>query len=491
MKPFGRIVTILVLAVLAHRLPAEAQSRSEQAVTYRNFNFVKTISCSINYAYFVTTGGIIRYDKNALQWDQPLTAAEGLPTEPINQIWADRFDQILVIETDFGFYQYEDFFERWTPIGSRPAIENDSRHLAPPDVLMPQFDANYMGRGEFSDIYARTFMTTDIVDDGSGNLWLGTNGFGAAQADPHSGLMTLLPYGLLQNRVDIILPDDSVFWLAGTIDNDYRTGLTAFDPQANVFFIIESGLNHTLPAEDVYALEADSTYLYVGTPSGLYTVEKVSQIAEGPINHRYGLAEDAVLSLELAGRSLFIGTINGLNLIDLETDSVFHIRSGTFYQRPVFDLELVDSTIWIASAAGAYRYSFLTDRLQHFQDPDRVLFGSVFNVEQFENSVWLASDAGAVKLDLGTGKSESFPVSSGQREYRAMAVNDRILALSSDPGLVITFLDEDKPRDMRFTTADGLASDEVLSLRLDGDYLWVGTDSGLTRFLWNNPRWID
>ena len=31
----------------------------------------------------------------------------------------------------------------------------------------------------------------------------------------------------------------------------------------------------------------------------------------------------------------------------------------------------------------------------------------------------------------------------------------------------------------------------VVGLANDGDYLWVGSDKGLTRFLWNNPQRVD
>ena len=74
---------------------------------------------------------------------------------------------------------------------------------------------------------------------------------------------------------------------------------------------------------------------------------------------------------------------------------------------------------------------------------------------------------------------------------RMVAVNDWIVALSSSRGLTFIFWTEEKIRLQRFLTDDGLASDMVLTLHFDGDYLWVGTDEGLTRFLWNNPAWLD
>jgi hypothetical protein len=42
-----------------------------------------------------------------------------------------------------------------------------------------------------------------------------------------------------------------------------------------------------------------------------------------------------------------------------------------------------------------------------------------------------------------------------------------------------------------FTTEDGLLDNFCYRLLLDGDYIWIATASGITRFYWNNPDRID
>jgi len=484
------ILSLLMIGLFAGP-DSRAQHRPDQAITYRNFDFVRAVTSSMTYVYFATNGGIIRYDKMQQKWNLPLTGAEGMPRETINQIWVDRFDQTLVIGTDFSLYEYDDFFYRWYPISELPSLDSDCRHLRAPDVLLPEFDANYMGEGKFADFFGRTFVTTDIVDDGTGTLWIGTWGFGPATADASSYLMSLMPYGLLQERVDVILPDDSVLWIGGLVVDDFRTGLTAFNPESNRFFRVESGLFTGLPVEDIYSLESDSARLYVGTPSGLYLVEKKDWSVQGPVDFRHGLPEDFVLSLELIDDKLFVGTTGGLGLIDLVTDSIFHVRPETFLRHLIYDIKQVDQTIWIGSSAGAFRYSYESDRLQQFEDTDMVLARSVLNVEYHAGGIWFASDVGVVRLDLTNGATKSFHEPTGLHDHRAMAVNDRVVAVASDHGLSFIFWSKDKVRNRKITADDGLASDNVLALRFDGDYLWVGTDHGLTHFLWNNPFWID
>jgi ligand-binding sensor domain-containing protein len=51
--------------------------------------------------------------------------------------------------------------------------------------------------------------------------------------------------------------------------------------------------------------------------------------------------------------------------------------------------------------------------------------------------------------------------------------------------------DKARNRWVHFTTEDGLLSNYVNCIMLDGDYVWFGTPEGVTRFYWNAPYRID
>jgi len=490
MRKITHVATVCAMTVCLASV-SRAQILEGQAVTWANFDYVRAVASSLNKVYFATTGGIIVYDKTRDAWDEPLTGTDGLMGEIPTDLWVDQFGQKLYARTDLGLYEFNTFLARWYPINELPQIDNDTRKVSPPDFLIPQFDANYMGDGRFLDVQGRSFNITTMTRDNSGRLWTGTWGFGPAVADDVSGLTKLLPYGLLQSNVNTILPDDSLLWLSGTISGGTRTGLTAFAPEENEFFYVESGLRQGLPARDVYCMEADPNSLYVGTPDGLYVIDRGNQQVRRRIGHRQGLADDIVVSLKRFGDSLFVGTANGLNLISLNGDTVYSVFSETFAGQTVYDLDRVDSTIWIAATSGAYRYIPSRDRLFQYKDPDLVLFSAVYNIEHYGDALYLASDAGVVRLDLNTGASTPFREPGFNRNGRALAVNESIIATASNRGLTIIFFDRRKPHSRDFDTNDGLASNEVYSLLLDGDYLWVGTDEGVTRFWWNNPNRVD
>ena len=384
----GLLVLLLILTV-----GASAQWLPDQAVTYTNFDYVTAVASSISRTYFATTGGIIVYDKMAGRWEDPLTGADGLLDQVATDLWVDRFDQNLYALTDLGLYHYDDFFQRWTPIIDLPEIDNDTKKRLPPTILLPQFDANYMGEGRFVDLRGRSFSTSAIKQDNSGHLWIGTWGMGPAVADDASGLMELLPYGLLQKRVDFIVPDDTVLWLGGAVVDDFRTGLTALNPEENSFFQLESDRDMGLPPEDIYALAAGKEEIYVGTSIGLYTIERGTWRARGPLDRRSGLADDGITALCLFGDSLFVGTANGLSMISLVSDSVYSVYSRSLGGQTIYDLERVDSTLWIVFSATSItsRRSESAERISRFKTVAEAAEGSTLSASSFMRMIKLSS----------------------------------------------------------------------------------------------------
>jgi ligand-binding sensor domain-containing protein len=469
----------------------DAATLKGQAVTYSDFNFVNYVAASMNHVYYATTQGIIRYDKLREKWEDPLTGTEGIDNEDISKIWVDVFDSRLIAQTSAGLLEYDTLFNRWYPLDELPEQDNQNDHLEPAAIMHPPIGFTYEGDGRIVDRYNRSFYLNDILDDFSGTLWIGTWGHGPAKAGRTARQIELMPYGLLQKRVNALIKQDSLLWLSGEIFDSYRSGITVFDLRDSSFRHIESGLDRDFPAVDVNCLDADDTCLYVGTPTGLYCLDKRTEIVNRKFSSRSGLSEDYVSSVKVVGDSIFVGTTAGLNIISMVPDSIHLVRPEWFLDELIYDLEQVETSLWIATSSGAYRLKLTSGALQKFEDPDLVLFGDVYDVACYGNDLWFASDDGLVRLDRQTGDSEPFRLTSEKIRPRVLAVNDTIVAVASDKGMTLLFYKNKKPFTRLFTTDDGLPSNTVYTLLIDGDYLWIGTDEGLTRFLWNNPDRID
>jgi ligand-binding sensor domain-containing protein len=480
----GLIVLLLASTALGQNLPG-------QVVTYADFSYVHHVASSMSHVYFATTEGITRYSKIDQRWELPLTSMIGDENSEVRRVWVDTFDEELYITTDFNQYEYDLLFESWTMVFEIPDIRNDSRHVRIPPGIIPPFGYNFTSEGSLIDRMGRSYPVTDVVDDGAGNLWLGMWGYGGGRADVSSKQIDLLPFGLLQNHVNAIYDDGELLWVSGLTGQGYRTGLTAFDPEQSEFFYVESGLESDFPAEDVLSLAGDDRAIYIGTAWGLFVYDRQLERITDRINHKNGLISDVVLALQVVGDSVFVGTDEGLTLLDMAKDSVGYINPGEFLNLPVYDFALADSVLWIAAGSGGYRLHLGTGKLQQFLDPDHVIFKAAYNVEVFGESVWFASEYGLAHLDTRTGATEPYLDRAYVHRKRALAVSDRIAATSSDNGLTLFFFDEGKPLSREFTTDDGFPSGNVNCLLMDGDYIWVGTDRGLSHFYWNNPDRID
>lgn len=460
-------------------------------LTFADFNLIRYIATSNSHVYFVTTEGIIRYNKLENKWEDPLTSSKGIDHRDIFRIWVEQFDEELVVQTSDSYYEYEQLFDIWFPISEFPQIELNYEHIRLRNIMYPPIGYNFSGDGYLIDSFGRDFQFTDIVDDKSGNTWLGTWGFGASTAGTISAIIELLPFGLLQNQVNTIFNDDGFLIIGGLAGYSQRSGITIFNPDDNSFSYIETGPGLSLPSEDINCIEADDEFIYIGTTDGLYMWNREYNDIEKIIKKSNGLPDDIILSLQKLGDTILVGTVGGLSYIFSNGDSLGYIRPNQFINNDIYDFELTDSTLWIASSSGAYQYHLKTKDLQKFQDPHLIVFDRAYKIEKSGNKLWFASDAGYVSLDLETGETRPYQSLARNSINRALAVNEDVAAIASEHGFKLIYHKRKHILEREFTTNDGLPSSEVNCLLFDGDFLWIGTDKGLTQFLWNNPFRVD
>ncbi|MEE8405019.1 MAG: hypothetical protein V3S17_06480 [candidate division Zixibacteria bacterium] len=481
------------LFLFSHLLSSQAFAFNPkgQTVTFSDFSFIRDIASTNNRVFFATTGGLIVYNKFSESWEQPLTGKYGIDDNDIRRVWADHFGQDIYVQSSTELFKYDSLVERWYQISELPQLLSEQKVVAPPKVMFAPKGFNYLNDGRLVDQEGRFYTFNNTIEDATGTLWIGTWGLGAATALSTSGHIDLLPYGLLQNRVNAILMDEEFLWLAGAIIDNFRSGITIFDPEYNEFEHIESGLSRDFPALDINCLASNQNFVFAGSELGIMVFDRQTLQPVDRLKRNDGLTDENVLSLAIRGDSIFAGTASGLNLILPATDSQRVTGPAELFGQIIYDLELVDTTLWIAASRGAYRWFFTTGKLQLFQDPHLIIFSKCLAIERWQDFLWLASSDGLLRLNLKTGETEPYRSVTIDRNYRALAVNDTIAVASSSLGFTMLFHDNPKPFTREFTTDDGLPSAYVFELKLKGDYLWIGSDKGLTRFLWNNPSRVD
>ena len=461
-------------------------------VTYADFHYIRDITSSINHVYFATTEGVIRYNKLEKKWEEPLTDDPSIEHRNIGLVYVDRFDKKLYGKTEDAKYEYDINFEKWYEIGEIPAIDQDYNFVKPPPIMYVPAGYNYSADGYFIDRFGRNYQISAMIDDLSSSTWIGTWGFGAAMTQASSNFVEFLPYGLIQNRVQTIFNDNGQLVISGDVYNSPRNGITLFDPDYNDFEYIESGVDFDLPAVNIQSIESDEKNYYIGTETGLRIIDKDSRKTIKYYTERTGLTDNNIIALHRIGDSLFVGGEFGLQMISLSTDSIKIIYPNQFLNSAIYDIASTDTTLWIASAQGAFQLNLKTDALQRFSDPTTTIFSSANGLAVSKRYIFISSNNGMVRLNLKTGQIDSFlSVRSGFRP-RPVAAYDDVAFLGTDNGFIMYYLTKkglDNERE--FTEFDGLPSSYINVLLLDGDYLWIGSNKGLTKFLWNDPYRVD
>ena len=460
-------------------------------VTYADFSHIRDIAVSLNAVYFATSEGVIKYDRFSKNWDEPLNGSPGIDYRSIFQIYVDQFDRKLYARTETNSYEYDTMFKDWYFVNEIPTLDNNTSNSAPSSIMYVPPGYVYSGDGYVIDQAGIEYPINRVVKDGADTKWMGIWGLGAAKASS-GDMIEFLPYGLIQNRVNTIYNSNGEIIVGGGNIGTSRTGLTFFDVDNNKFSYKESGVQFDFPDDDVSCIEEDENNLYVGTIGGVIIFDNETLEVKDKLTNRRGLISNEVLSLKKYKNQLFIGTLYGLQMLDRQTDSLKLVYPNQFQNQEIYDLELTDSSLWIASSVGAFQLNLKTYDLKKFQDPHNLTNGRILNIERTGNNIFIASQAGMVRLNLKTGKTTSFVSDAYGLNYRGLAANDDVAFLTTDRGFEIYYLtDSGYSNEREFTTSDGIPSQYVYDLLLDGDYLWIGTDRGLSLFLWNDPDRID
>lgn len=464
-----------------------AEPRGEQILTYSNFRYVRHIAASLKYVYFATSRGIIVFNKMEKRWEEPLTGADNIDHTDIHKIWVDKFDENLFIETGSFIYEYDFFLEKWFSQTEIDNFELDYKHIRLDEMMHPPEGYIYTAKETLVDSYGRNFYINDAIDDNSGEIWIASWGLGPIKGSGISGYMEFMPFGLLQNNVNTIYNDSGSLWIGGLLTDTYPEGITVFNPDEQSFKQIEFSTDDFFPYNNINSIIRYNNYMAIGSSDGVFFYD----LDEDMISHQYnsseGLFNTEVLSLISIGDSLFVGTKEGLSLLTNKGHSGKLVIPSKFLMHSIYDFEKIDDFLWIATSDGIYRLHLKTGNLQQFHDKDSFIFNDVYQIERYENNLFFAADNGILRLNLETAKTKIIYTYSSKLISRSLAVNGEIVVTGADQGMTIIFYNENPIVFRTFTTNDGLPSDYIFHLELDGDFIWIGTDAGLSNFWWSDP----
>lgn len=543
------VVMSLHVAVADERV--RGTNRSYQPgdwITYASTRFVRDVCLGERFVYFATTGGITRYNFFSNKWDFPWTSSNGLPTNDILLVAWDANTGFLWAVTRQGISYLESATQYWNNvyydemdlrpeevIASIGIGDNRTIYLVSSDgdwfssdntsadfdkITQPVQDDFIEWRGtkktyrdrlpylfmsdgylfdernrSIDDLRFNRYRITCWVQDRWQNLWLGTWGLGSGRGDLTTMRLDLLKFGLWNEAVDAIARDQEAFWIGGIQKTAETTGPTEWIVPDGLPQYFEQKYLTGFDNDQITSIAVDGETVWFGTRDGLTRFDRRKNIWR-----TYTIVDNLISNfindILIDEKFIWVATAKGVSRIAKVTvgkDSlrISHVLYPSLGEIPVYDIDLQQNLIWMATDLGIFIYDKDTNEGGFYKGVEGPANRAAFAVSNFGGEIWFGTEEGVSAFDSIQKKWLKPPA----RFYKTDAEIYRILAakeavwVATNQG--VFKYDRQHNRWTQYTRSDGLPSNLVMSLLLDGDYIWFGTDQGLTRFYWNSPYRID
>ena len=387
-----------------------------------------------------------------------------------------------------------------------------------------------------SSNYLSSNIVTAIAQDENGMMWFGTkrglNSFDSYNFEEYNhadGIINatitdIQPWGDtlfiatekglciydMKNKIatnffaeedSLVLPDNHIYYITKPVNHRItvctKNGTSVYDLRKKSFYIPK--INNYFPDYEVRHIEYveydDSWWL--ATSDGLVRYQNEHQ----SIRHFYyikgveaSLPDNNLRCMhKIDDKRIFIGTANGLCLLNVETESIERIdlNSLTNYKSTKIDVSKIisfnDDEIMIATYTdGLYIYNHKKKTATHISKFDRrnaISDNYIFDAfKDINGSVWIATYAGLNRFENNLANFST--VSLFQNGYILsinyfLEMNDEEFLVGTESGIKIFNINDQSIKDFKTyfnSKEDYFESLYVYSLYLDeGGYLWVGT----------------
>lgn len=513
----------------------------EDWITYRDFRYVLSCDMGRDYIYFTTTGGICRWDRYRQKWDYPLATVsmsnDAVSLDTVNVVGYDQNTGYMWCGSSSGLFSYDTMSEYWErielpmgnpmvySIGISPEkiwVEAGETYYSPrilfnrnPTYGMftvsssselessspvrwvgergdqpaeyPQYFVNQSGYvfhsgGYLSGPDMKKYYVTCSLSDGWGYTWLGFFGAGMGRVDDNTYRMNLYRMGPSGSKVKSLLLNKSTMWIGGN-------GLAKWNMKTEKWKRFQNETITGFESDNINDIAKIGKKIYFGTTLGL----SILDLESGRFHTKTrldNLSDSHITSLDNNPAELWIGTTAGVSVLHLKENRIRRFNNERIGDRYVNDIAVDGDFVWVGTRDGLYLHDRVTKRWTYVVGSLALEQSEVRAIHAGPKEVWVGRFLGVEYFDKDKGEFKGYPsVLFGNRIVNDVFADSAIVWLATDGGLYK--FDRELERWVNFRREDGLPSDTIYVIQPDGDYLWLGTANGLTRFYWNDPYRLD
>ena len=351
-----------------------------------------------------------------------------------------------------------------------------------------------------------------VVDDNY--AWVGTAG-GLSRYDLKKEVWTTftqspLTRTLRESKVYAIAAEARYVWLGTT------NGLHRYDKQTDRWFaprlkVVDDGKDDT---PSITCLTVDEKYAWLGTNNGVLRYDKAGDRWE-KYTVENGLPSNTIRDLDVKGYDLWVSTDRGVATFNRLSDDPNAWESHTQAQEvkgmgdnkkyaqtllsdDVRCVAIGEKLVWFGTDKGTCRYDREKKTWETLTTDVSVLdkIGRQSNLADIsvivtdEDEIWFGTSKGATKYNVESGDFVTYTQSDGlaSNAVTCIALNGKEIWFGSADGGVAR-LDKATGGWHVFNTDNGLLHNRVEAIAFDGDQLWFGTERGLCRYNQKTGTW--
>jgi streptogramin lyase len=301
--------------------------------------------------------------------------------------------------------------------------------------------------------------------------------------------------------------DDGVFYLQPGQMEEYGQQNGLSDKKVNAVLMsgnkIWAGLDNGVLAEldrSTGQLREHTFDLYTGALSinGLHTMKDqvgvsstYGYIAFSPSTYKKTLVTPYMGRAACTGKdgNPWVATVNHIYRLDMTTGE--KLDSIDMKQRVMELYEDRSGKLWIGTLSGLWCYA--ADSLSRFRPADPLLNAKITDInETNDGTLWIAT-AGQGMLSVKNGSMKQWSTDNGLSSdmCRALYVDKRQnIWIATNKGITMISSSVKGKRIIKYSSKNGLGSDDVRSITGMGDTICMGTSEGMVYFtnLWTNKQ---
>jgi len=340
---------------------------------------------------------------------------------------------------------------------------------------------------------------TTVHTDRFGDMWVGTRGGPVFRGDQQLMILEPKPVGLAQTNATVLEFWGTSLWVAGVSAPDVPSGITLLDTDRSTSELFRRGVEISFGLDAVTAIEKVGKQWWFGTPDGIqiYDPQKDTWTVFSKVKT---LIDETISHLKTDGEYIYVGTRMGVVRVSVEKGILDPWPVTHDIGRwPSDALEWDGSNLWVSSrrhlwrwfadADFFYQYGSFGEELTGIQPGEATLMSPVTAVVSSDSMVYFADEFGLLIYNKTEGKWDRYTAESKLVGYRTLDMDvanvddsTTVAWLATTNGAVMVNFRTGFVR--QFGLRDGLPSQQITAVRVEGDQVWLGTAEGLCRFKW-------